>query len=250
MAFWGKNRWLNEGAKDDKNKPVIPWEEERVESAGYRLSVGKEYFVNGDGTSTVDQLLEGESFVISPGEFAFILTKERVQVSKSSIGFISMRANLKFRGLVNVSGFQINPGFRGNLVFAVFNAGPRHINIRYGDEIFSVWFADLDEPAVDDHEEGGKIPNNLTGIPSDIINGISGEALTAYQLSKQIRELTEKVTKTRTLLFRLIIIAGIILSLFLLINRADVIELFTNQDKTTVSVTSEPEPNPAGTKVN
>lgn len=233
MAFWGKERWLKEGAKSEDQKPILPWEVERVEAAGYRLSVGREYFVNGDGSSVVNQLGEGDSFVISPGEFAFILTKEKVQVSKSSIGFISMRANLKFRGLVNVSGFQINPGFRGNLVFAVFNAGPRHINIRFGDEIFAVWFADLDEPATDDQEKGGKIPNNLDTIPTDIINGISGEALTAYQLSKQMRELSDQTRKledsvnsTRTWLIRLSIPVGVILSILLLINRTAIAEFF------------------------
>lgn len=247
MAFWGKKRWLEEGAKSDEKKPILPWEEGRVEAAGYRLSVGKEYYVNGDGSSVVNKLEEGESFVISPGEFAFILTKERVQVSKSSIGFISMRVNMKFKGLVNVSGFQINPGFCGKLVFAVFNAGPRHINIRFGDEIFSVWFADLDKPAVDDHEEGGKIPNNLDAIPSDTINGISGEALTAYQLSKQIRELSDQTRKladsvasTRTWLIRLSIPTVLILSILLLINRAAIVGFFIGQDKPVAIENTEP----------
>ncbi len=226
MAFWGKERWLIEGAKGDDKKPIVPWEETRVEAAGYRLSVGDEFYVNGDGSSVVKKLNNGESFVISPGEFAFILTKEKVQVSKSSIGFISMRVNMKFKGLVNVSGFQINPGFCGKLVFAVFNAGPRHINIRHGDEIFSVWFADLDKPAPEDHEEGGKIPNNLDSIPSDTINGISGEALTAYQLSKQIRELEKELSSVRTLLFRILYALGTIVAVIFMAYRVEIVDFF------------------------
>lgn len=234
MAFWGKKRWLKEGAKKDELKPVVPWQEDRVEAAGYRLSVGHEYYINGDGTSTIKQLNIGEAFVISPGEFAFILTREKVQVSNSTIGFISMRANLKFKGLVNVSGFQINPGFRGNLVFAVFNAGPRHINIHFGDEIFSVWYADLDEAVTEPSEETGKIPNNLSSIPSEVINGIAGEALTAYQLSQKLSDLKEEVTSTKTLLTRLIITASVIIPLLLLINREEIVDLFTVEKKSKV----------------
>ncbi|WP_130408836.1 deoxycytidine triphosphate deaminase [Thalassococcus sp. S3] len=234
MAFWGRKKWLDEGAKPDSNRPVSPWEEEKVEAAGYRLSVGSEYFVNGDGTSTVNQLEDAEAFVIGPGQFAFILTKEKVRISRSSIGFISIRASIKFRGLVNVSGFQVNPGFQGNLVFAVFNAGPRHVNLRSGDEIFSLWIADLNAPVEEDHEESGKIPNNLERIPTDVINGIAVEALTAYQLSEQISELKqqlstlkESVASVKTWLVRASATLGLILTIVLIVYRAEVVSFFS-----------------------
>ena len=198
MAFWGRDRWLNEGKRGYKKCPVLPWDAGKIEAAGYRLSVGKEYFVNGDGTSTVKELTKGKSFVIEPGQFAFILTDEVVYISNEAIGFISIRASLKFLGLVNVSGFQVNPGFSGNLIFAVFNAGPKHISIRRGDEIFSLWIADLDAPLAEDFEEKGKIPNNLDKIPSDIVNGIAGEALTAYQLTERLSDLQGELNKVKT----------------------------------------------------
>ena len=119
MSFWGRERWLAEGGKGNRNKPVLPWKEDRVEAAGYRLSVGKEYYVNEDGSSSVVKLDHEDTFVVNPGQFAFILTQEKVRISKSAIGFISIRASIKFKGLVNVSGFQVNPGHKGNLIFAV-----------------------------------------------------------------------------------------------------------------------------------
>ena len=48
------------------------------------------------------------------------------------MAFISIKAKLKFRGLVNVSGFHIDPGYRGKIIFAVFNAGPQPILLRRG----------------------------------------------------------------------------------------------------------------------
>ena len=65
-----------------------------MEAAGYRLSVDKEYFVNEDGSSSVVKLDHEDTFVVNLGQFAFILTKEKVRISKSTIGFISIRASL------------------------------------------------------------------------------------------------------------------------------------------------------------
>lgn len=219
MAFWGRNRWLDEGKKGYRKCPVLPWNIDRVEAAGYRLSIGKEYFINGSGSSTVVNLSKGQGFVIEPGQFAFILTREKVYISKAAIGFISIRASTKFRGLINVSGFQVNPGFNGNLVFAVFNAGPRHINLREGDEIFSLWIADLDAPVAEDLEESGNIPNGLDRIRSDEINKIAGNSLTAYQLSDRLEKVEENLVKFKTIVVRTSLLLSTVLALLLVAYR-------------------------------
>lgn len=225
MAFWGRERWLAEGKKGIGKSPVLPWQEERVEAAGYRLSVGREYYVNTDGTSSVVKLDFEDTFVVSPGQFAFILTKEKVQISKSAIGFISIRASIKFKGLVNVSGFQVNPGFNGNLVFAVFNAGPRHINLREGDEIFSLWIADLDAEVLGTHEDKGKIPNNLSNIPMDTINGIAGDALTAYQLDSRIKKVEADHNRLKLLINRALLFLGVLITWLAIAFRTELVEL-------------------------
>jgi dUTPase len=81
-------------------------------------------------TVTVRKLGEGEAFTIPPGQFAFLLTEEVVSVPADALAFISVRARTKFRGLVNVSGFHVDPGYRGQLTFSVFNAGPAPIHLK------------------------------------------------------------------------------------------------------------------------
>jgi dCTP deaminase len=212
MAFWGRNRWIAEGKRGYSNCPVLPWDEKRIEAAGYRLSVGGEYFVNGSRSSTAVKLGTKDNFALQPGQFAFILTKERVNISNSSIGFISIRASIKFKGIVNVSGFQVNPGFKGNLIFAVFNAGNKTIHFREGDEIFSLWIAELDAPIDGDYEAKGKIPNHLDSIPSDEIEKISGSEPTAYELSKQVNDLSNKVSNLIYVFGTLTVIFGAVLA--------------------------------------
>lgn len=222
MAFWGKSNWQAAGSAEEGARIVEPWDGARIESSGYRLSIGSEYFVNGEASSTVTNLAGGEAFVVAPGQFAFILTAEKVRVPEDAIGFISIRASIKFRGLVNVSGFQVNPGFNGKLVFAVFNAGPRHIHLRHGDEIFSLWLADLSERVNASEEEGGAISATQSEIPSKFINDIGGEALTAYQLSEQMKALKDEVVLLKNVAYRWLPIIATIAFILMLAAREPV----------------------------
>lgn len=57
--------------------------------------------------------------------------------------------------------------------------------------MFSLWLADLDQ-SIDSSDEFKNIPPGMREIPSDILNQISGEALTAYQLKEKIDKIGEK----------------------------------------------------------
>ena len=248
MAFWGRERWLAEGGSGIGDCPVKPWKVEKVEAAGYRLSVGRELFVNNDGSSTVVKLEDDEAFVVKPGQFAFILTKEKVSISKSAIGFISIRASVKFQGLVNVSGFQVDPGFYGNLVFAVFNAGPRHINLREGQEIFSLWIADLDQKIDDDFEGTGKIPNKLDKIPIDVVNNIAGDAMTAYQLSERLAKVEDYNRNIKLWVTRVFYAMALIGALLGAAYKDDLAKLISSGEEKSVDHQSQSKPEEAPDK--
>jgi dCTP deaminase len=47
-----------------------------------------------------------------------------------------MKFKIKQRGLVNVSGFHVDPGYSGKLLFSVYNAGPRSIVLTRGEPVF------------------------------------------------------------------------------------------------------------------
>src|SRR5688500_16928800 len=130
MAFWS-------GATLESRLPTLitPYDEASVDCNAYTLHMGRQYFlsIHDKVSPTVIEILdEGESLSIPPGQFAFLLTEEIVEVPTAVIAFISMKTDLKFRGLVNVSGFHVDPGFKGPLKFAVFNAGPAPIVIKQG----------------------------------------------------------------------------------------------------------------------
>jgi dCTP deaminase len=215
MAVWSNKTWLSRGKAE---RVVDPWDDARVKEADYILSVGAEYYVNSDDGRSVARLEENEGFSISPGQFVFILTEERLRIPKDSIALISARASTKFRGLVNVSGFQVNPGFDGNFIFAMFNAGPMVIHLRRGDKVFSMWLMSLDEAIDEQGMKDGNIPNTLSSIPSDVINGISSKALTAYQVNESVAELRKDLIATKArftyLQIAMVLIFGMVLFLF------------------------------------
>jgi len=93
-----------------------------------------------------------------------------VSVPAAALAFISVRATVKFGGLVNVSGFHVDPGYRGRLVFSVFNAGPAPVHLARGDDCFLIWYADLDRETT-----LVKTGEGFDNIPTKLINPISGE---------------------------------------------------------------------------
>ena len=130
-------------------KLIEGFDKKNIDCAAYTLRIGPAIYVSPStsaeaATRTKVVLDERQDFVIPPGQFAFLLTEERVTVPSSAVAFISMKAGVKFKGLVNVSGFHVDPGYSGRLVFGVYNAGPATVHLARGDDCFLIWYASLD----------------------------------------------------------------------------------------------------------
>lgn len=160
---------------------------ERVKSGAYELSLGNEVF----RTDSPDKKKEiftnsKEQITINPGQFALLLTEESLQIPDDKIAFISIKAGIKLRGLINVSGFHVDPGFKGNLVFSVYNAGTGPISLERGEPCFLIWFAELSLIKGETSEYNGK-HKNQNSIPTKYIDAlIAGELASPNTLSKRI----------------------------------------------------------------
>jgi dCTP deaminase len=208
MSVWHDARWQTQGATD---KIVEPFDPLRIEDAKYMLSVGDEVYVSEEGSKrTAQKLKEGESFAIDSGQFAFLLTEETVRLPFDVLGFISIRAKVKFSGLVNISGFHVDPGWEGKLIFSVFNAGPARIQLKRGDLIFSIWLADLQGPISRTSLDGG-----FKDIPSKLITPISGKFTTAYQLEKEINTLKDDIANLKAFKLQALVFLAIATTLLL-----------------------------------
>lgn len=164
---------------------IDPYVEERVENCAYELSMGPEAFITSRDDKKKIVLDERESLVIPPGQFALLLTEERVIVPTTAIAFISMRFGLKKRGLVNVSGFHVDPGFSGRLKFSVYNAGSRDITISRGDRAFLIWYANLDGETADGYGDAGEDQDHITSADQNIMHG---EVASPGELRKELEQ--------------------------------------------------------------
>jgi len=181
--------WSGETLGERLKTLIDPFVPGRIDCAAYTLAIGSEVYVSPNDqtadptTVTVRKLSDEEAFTIPPGQFAFLLTEEIVSVPADAIAFISIRAKTKFRGLVNVSGFHVDPGYRGQLTFAVFNAGPVPIHLKRGQPIFLIWYASLDcETAF---KKDGTIHK---GIDPDVVTAVAGELQSFASVSKKIKD--------------------------------------------------------------
>jgi dCTP deaminase len=188
MSFWSADTW-----RSLDPKPVQPFDDNRLEPANYLLSIGPEIYVSEEeGKGKIRRLDTGEAFTIDPGQFAFLLTEETVCMPPKTIGFISIRAKIKFLGLVNVSGFHVDPGYHGQLIFAVFNAGPTRIHLKRSDPIFMFWIADLDS-----NVEAADI-KSYSEIPTELVTKVSGNFTTAYQVQKQVTDIKTEISAMKS----------------------------------------------------
>jgi dCTP deaminase len=71
-----------------------------------------------------------------------------------------------------VSGFHVDPGYSGKLIFAVFNASPLPIAISDGAPLFKIWFANMDQKSSEKFIYSGP---SITDISDELVNNMSKE---------------------------------------------------------------------------
>ena len=183
MSFWSTEKLL---LRQDLQILIEPFDPQFAKHGAYELSLGSEVFITTERKDTKQTLAQDEQLVIPPGQFGLLLTEEVVSIPSNAIGFISVRFTKKRRGLVNVSGFHVDPGFSGRLKFAVYNAGSQKIVLTRGERVFMIWFSDLSEATADTYKGTHSDSKEIT---SEDVMSLQGEIASPAELKRQIEEL-------------------------------------------------------------
>lgn len=189
MAFWSSQK-----IEDNLSRLTDYPEAEMVDCNALTLRIGREIYITpglelaAPFSHTKALLGPDEPVAIPPGQFAFLSTEEAITIPPEVMGFISIRAGYKLKGLVNVSGFHVDPGWQGTLIFTVFNAGPATIHLQRGLPIFLLWIADLEEESLKRKTKPGD-----RGIPPEVISNITGVVDSIYALEKRVEERVKSV---------------------------------------------------------
>jgi dCTP deaminase len=176
MAYLGRDRIL---ARKDELFYASSFDSDSVRQSSYDLRLGEEFYIA--GRKAPEKLAAKQPYLaLQPGQFAILTCYEMLHLPNDVIGFISLRNRFKMQGLINVSGFHVDPTFDGRLVFAVQNIGPNDVRLKYQDQTFTIFFADVDEGS-------GKRPDPpRTGILLSDVHQLGANSITLSKLKKDI----------------------------------------------------------------
>lgn len=176
----------------------------------FDLKLGEQAFIS-DNSKPI--LLEKNGYlVIEPGTFALLETEEHIDMPHDLMGFIAVKFSFKKLGLVNISGFHVDPGYKGKLIFSVYNAGPNDILMQRNKPVFMIFFSNLTSDTVKFMEQITNVPEELalnqtelenirsnrdkiirnsgySGIPIDMMTAIQGNSVSLSRNTNRIEKL-------------------------------------------------------------
>ena len=208
MPFWSSDKL----EAVQKEAPLVtPFDRKRIEQGAYELSMGPQGAISADGRNRITDLKPKQEFCIPEGQFGLLVTEERVTIPHNVLAFISLKTSFKSQGLVNVSGFHVDPGYDARLKFWVYNAGNQPVTVLRGDAAFLIWFAEMDRPTRDPYKKSAAGHSEITA--ADLRN-LQGNLASPAELAKRIKELRNEVKLLKwTVKTVVVILIGLCLAL-------------------------------------
>lgn len=119
-------RYVKEFELFDKKE----FNKENLKPAGYLLTVGNKYAING----IVGELNKiSNEIVISPFECAIISTAEKIKMPRFLIGRWNLRVSMVYKGLLWLGALQVDPGYEGQLFSPIFNLSNKNVSFKLGE---------------------------------------------------------------------------------------------------------------------
>lgn len=210
-GYWSPKTWERRAGE----AVVTPFDRKHLsKGGGYELRMGREAFTTAAG-KRIDLSGATKDVEIPPGHFALLLTKERIRIPADSIGFISVKFGLKAKGLINVSGFHVDPGYNGWLTFSVFNAGPRTITITRDMVCFLLWLANWDEPVADEFlYPSDKVDARGTteSLDSRMVDDLKGDFCSPMSLKQEFEDFKARQIRWRWVWGALLFLLGVVVT--------------------------------------
>lgn len=195
-----------------RDPPLIdkPAPATKFDGWSYDMRLGTEVFLSSE--KEVRDLGSNGAFFLQPGDFALLTTEEALNIPPNIVAFITLRFSVALKGLVNVSGFHVDPGFSGKIVFSVYNAGPNAVALRQGEPTFMVCFAYLEDKVSPQSREHA-IFKKTERLKAEWISAAKGPSVSLVKLNRKVEALESRLN---TVLEVLIVIVATVLGGLLL----------------------------------
>lgn len=159
---------------------IDPFDAANVQLASIDLTLD-EFIISTDGEKL--DITDGQSFSLKGARTVNVSTKEWVQFPCDYVGRVGAMTEHAKRGLIVSHGFQIDPGFQGQLQFCLFNAGASDFELRSGMPIISLEIMPLsvtpapDERAARHLREAGNRATVVAIFRNDVCDRLIREAI-------------------------------------------------------------------------
>jgi dCTP deaminase len=110
--------------------------------------------------------------------------------------------------LINVSGFHVDPGYYGRLIFSVYNAGSQPARLNRQQAVFLLWMADLDQETASAKPDVPEPRNNV--ISEDLVAKVDRPIHSLQAISNKIERLSQEVNLIKEVAKAMGVVAGII----------------------------------------
>lgn len=133
--------------------------------------------------------------VIKPGEIAFVMTKESLELPGDIYCQLSTKRKLSLDGIVILGGLIIDPNYKGKLIFGLYNLSSRNYPLLPGKKLVAGVFYRV-------NEKSNKQPEPIYDFPDDLIkivvdtkpNSITAINTIIDQLRTEIQEIKNQLT--------------------------------------------------------
>jgi dCTP deaminase len=193
-VFWDKQHF--DSALENLFKQGT-YDPKAVDRAAYNLRLGEEAFVSSDEAPIT--LTNIKPYLpIHPGDYVLLTTYEYLTMPPNVLGFITLRYRYKKLGLMNVSGFHVDPNFKGRLVFSVFNVGTNDVLLKFKDRMFMLFITAVEEGTQAEGQtdqldtEPHKHDNQNSFSLEDVI-AIRGRSASLVQMESRIHSIESTV---------------------------------------------------------
>ncbi len=187
-----------------------PFDASKVEPASYDARVGRWAF-SSSSRERADLAARGV-LIVEPGEFAVLECRERVELDNRTVAQLGLRSEYARRGLLMLSGPQIDPGFVGVLVVRLINLAPKPIALPFEAPFLTLQFFRLSSPVAKPYSgpqqgQGGISTRDIQELIETEALTLGGMTKTLSALAKDVAELRGSITKL-TWLVPLVVLLG------------------------------------------
>jgi dCTP deaminase len=165
-----------------------------VEGLKYDFALGSQMLFGHKAPIDVAKLpeLERANLVVRPGELVYVMSDETVELPNDIRADLSLKRKISHLGIMVLGGSSIDPGYKGKLIFALYNLSTRPFPLQPGRKLIAAQFYRLtpgEQPP-----STSQPPEALYEFPDDLVQLMGAyEPATVEGLRQSLHDLTRTV---------------------------------------------------------